>query len=639
MKNSIAERVSDFLKDFPPFNLLKEKSLLEIAEGVNIVYLEKGDVLYSKGDHYHDYFYIVRNGAVSLYHHAIDDNTKHMVNINDAGDVFGVRPLINKENYKLTAVANEESIVYGIPIDVFETVTNKNVKVYKYLITSFASNAYDPYTAEENTKIFVDYLPNTSQDIVNFQSANYTKNPICCKEDASLQSAALQMSEHKIGCIIVIDDKKQPIGIITNSDIKNKIATGLYPISTAVKNIMSSPVITEKKNLTIADAQLKMIKHSLGHLCITEDGTPNSKLIGVLTNHDVIATLGNNPTAILKDIKRATRTKSLRAARRQANGLLKSYLDQNIPLTHIVNIISQINDAVTMKAIEIALGKMPTPPPVTFSWLALGSQGRKEQLLFSDQDNALIFEDVPKNKYEETQNYFLELAKLVNKSLNKVGFEYCEADMMAKNPAWCRSISEWKAQFKDWILNTDEKAILLSSIFFDFSHIYGNQKLIKELTDSIYETLGRSSVFFRFLGRDALKNPSPLGFFKQFLVEQDGEHKDLFNIKYRALMPLIDAARLLVLSKQVRGVNNTYERFEKMAELEPNNKELYESCAYAFKALLKFKTKQGILHNNSGKLIELETLTKEEKLKLKRCFKPLHDIQEALKLRFDLANF
>src|SRR5690606_11475171 len=389
-------------------------------------------------------------------------------------------------------------------IDIFETVTNKNVKVYKYLITSFASNAYDPYTAEENTKIFVDYLPNTSQDIVNFQSANYTKNPIYCKADASLQSAALQMTEHKIGCIIVVDNSKDPLGIITSSDIKNKIATGLFPITTPVVNIMSSPVISEKKNLSFADAQLKMIKHSIGHLFITEVGTSNSKLIGVLTNHDIIATLGNNPTAILKDIKRATRTKALRTARRQANGLLKSYLEQNIPVAHIANIISQINDAVTMKAIDIALEKMPTPPPVTFSWLALGSQGRKEQLLFSDQDNALIFEDVPADKYEETQNYFLELAKLVNKSLNKVGFEYCEADMMAKNPAWCRSISEWKAQFRDWILNTDEKAILLSSIFFDFSHIYGNQQLEKELTDAIYKTLSGSSVFFRFLGRDAL---------------------------------------------------------------------------------------------------------------------------------------
>src|SRR5690606_4118230 len=155
MKNSIAERIVDFLKGFPPFNLLKEKHLLEIASDVNIIYLEKGDVLYAKDEHYHEYFYIVRKGGISLYHHDTDGN-KHMVNINDAGDIFGVRPLINKENYKLTAIANEESIVYAIPIDIFQSVTKNNVKVYKYLITSFASNAYDPYTAEENTKIFVD---------------------------------------------------------------------------------------------------------------------------------------------------------------------------------------------------------------------------------------------------------------------------------------------------------------------------------------------------------------------------------------------------------------------------------------------------------------------------------------------------
>ena len=104
-------------------------------------------------------------------------------------------------------------------------------------------------------------------------------------------------------------------------------------------------------------------------------------------------------------------------------------------------------------------------------------------------------------------------------------------------------------------------------------------------------------------------------------------------------MPLIDAGRLLILSKHVKRVNNTAERFEKLAALEPENKELFDSCSYAFKALLKFKTKQGFLHGDSGKYIALESLSKEEKLKLKRCFKPIHDVQETLKIRFDLKNF
>ncbi|MBD0822924.1 DUF294 nucleotidyltransferase-like domain-containing protein [Aestuariibaculum marinum] len=638
MKNSIAERVNDFIKNYPPFNSIKPDNLLKISGQVSIIYLDKGDSLFKKGDSFHDHFYMTRNGAITLFHTS-NNNTQEIINISDGGDVFGLRPLIAKENYKLTATANEESIVYAIPIDVFQSVTQDNAQVQKFLITAFATNTYDPYTAEETGKIFVDYLPNTSQDIVNFQTANFSKNPITCSLNSSLKDAAISMSKHRIGCIIVVNEENHPVGIITNSDIKNKIATGRFPIETQVTNIMNSPVITSKKDITVADGQLQMIKHSIGHLCITKDGTVNSKLIGVLTHHDVLVTLGNNPSVILKEIKRAKRTKTLRAARLKAETLIKSYLEQNIPLSHIIKLMAQINDAVSHRAVHIALKKMPSKPPVKFAWMALGSQGRKEQLLFTDQDNAIIFEDVPEDQYEETKNYFLDLAKLVNKSLNKIGFEYCEADMMARNPEWCKSLTEWKNQFDNWILNPDEKAILLSSIFFDFSTVYGDETLTSRLSDSIYATLNKTQLFFKFLGRDALKNPSPLGFFKQFLVEKNGDQKDLFNIKSRALMPLIDAARLLTLSNKIKGVNSTYERYEKLAELEPNNKELYESCSYAFKALSKFKTKQGLLHNNSGKFIEIGTLTKEEQLKLRRCFKPINEIQETLTLRFDLKNF
>ncbi|MCR8669334.1 DUF294 nucleotidyltransferase-like domain-containing protein [Aestuariibaculum sp. M13] len=638
MKNSIAERVNDFIKNYPPFNSIKPDNLLKISGQVSIIYLDKGDSLFKKGDSFHEHFYMTRNGAITLFH-TTNNNTQEIINISDGGDVFGLRPLIAKENYKLTATANEESIVYAIPIDVFQSVTQDNAQVQKFLITAFATNTYDPYTAEETGKIFVDYLPNTSQDMVNFQTANFSKNPITCSVNSCLKEAAITMSKHRIGCIIVINDENHPVGIITNSDIKNKIATGRFPIETQVTNIMSSPVITSKKDITVADGQLQMIKHSIGHLCITKDGTVNSKLIGVLTHHDVLVTLGNNPAVILKEIKRAKRTKTLRTARLKAETLIKSYLEQNIPLSHIIKLMAQVNDAVSNRAVQIALKKMPTKPPVKFAWMALGSQGRKEQLLFTDQDNAIIFEDVPSDKYEETKSYFLDLAKYVNKSLNKIGFEYCEADMMARNPEWCLSLTEWKNQFTNWILNPDEKAILLSSIFFDFSPVYGDETLTSRLSDSIYETLEKTQLFFRFLGRDALKNPSPLGFFKQFLVEKNGDQKDLFNIKSRALMPLIDAARLLTLSNRIKGVNSTYERYEKLAELEPNNKELYESCSYAFKALSKFKTKQGLLHNNSGKFIEIGTLTKEEQLKLRRCFKPINEIQETLTLRFDLKNF
>lgn len=636
MKNSIAERVYDFLKNFPPFNLLSKSKLLEIATEIDIIYLEKGKVLFNQNDANHKHFYIVRNGGISLSKKTEKESV--LIDICDAGDIFGLRPLISKENYVLDAFANEESIVYGIPIEIFESVSEKNIKINKYLITSFASKSFDPYTTEQSSNIFTDYIVKDSLKYSNLHSVKYTKNPLSCTVNSSTKEAAIKMSAQKVGCIVVVNENKIPKGIITNSDLKNKIATGLFSIDTCVSEIMSSPVITQPKNLTVLDAQLQMIKHKVSHLCITVDGTSNSKLIGILNNHDVLASLGNNPTVILKDIKRAKRTSELRKIRNKANILLKSYLEQNIPLSHISKIISEINNSVTIRVVEISLKKMPTPAPVNFSWIALGSQGREEQLLYTDQDNALIFEDTTVENYLETKNYFLKLAGYITKSLHKIGFEYCPAEMMANNPKWCLSLSEWKEQFNSWILNVDEKAILLSSIFFDFNHVYGDATLAKELTQSIFKTLNEKSLLFNFLGKEAIASPSPLGFFKQFLVENNGDHKDSFNIKQRALMPLINAARLLTLSNNIYEINNTAKRFEKLAEIEPQNKELYQSCSYAFKALLKFKTKQGILHNDSGKFIKLESLTKEEKLKLKRCFKPIREIQEVLSLRFNLSK-
>ncbi|QXP69407.1 CBS domain-containing protein [Polaribacter sp. R2A056_3_33] len=636
MKNSIAERVYDFLKNYPPFNLLATKKILEIASQVSIIYLEKGKVIFNENDEIHKQFYIVRNGGISLYKNSNDK--KALIDICDGGDIFGLRPLISKENYLLDAIANEESIVYAIPIEIFEAVSERSLKINKYLLTSFASNSFDPYTNEQNSNVFTDYIENDNLAYSNLHSVNYTKKPLTCKANATAKEAAIKMSNQKVGCIIVVDDACVPLGIITNSDLKNKIATGLFSIDISVTEIMSSPVITQSKNLTVLDAQLQMIKQKVGHLCITVDGTSNSKLIGILTNHDVLASLGNNPTVILKEIKRAKKTREIREIRIKANQLLKSYLEQNIPLSHISKIISEINDSVTIRVIEISLKKMATPPPAKFTWLALGSQGRKEQLLYTDQDNAIIFEDVSKEQYTETKEYFLQLAGHITKSLHKIGYEYCPAEMMASNPKWCLSLSEWKDQFNEWIFNVDGEAILLSSIFFDFNAIYGEVSMARELTKSIFKTLNERTLLFTFLAKEAIASPSPLGFFKQFLVENNGDHKDSFNIKQRALMPLINAARLLTLSNNIFEINNTAHRFERLAEIEPQNKELYQSCSYAFKALLKFKTKQGILHNDSGKFIKLESLTKEEKLKLKRCFKPIREIQEVLTIKFNLSN-
>ncbi len=249
-----------------------------------------------------------------------------------------------------------------------------------------------------------------------------------------------------------------------------------------------------------------------------------------------------------------------------------------------------------------------------------------------------LFENVSESKLPPTREYFLKLSKAVNKGLKIIGYEYCPVEMMASNPEWCLSLSEWKDRVSYWITNPGKDEVLLSAIFFDYSLSFGDAALVEELTTHIFKETEKYPIFFTHLASGALQNPSPTGFFRNFLVEEDGAHKDFFDVKRRALMPLIDAARILTLSHQVKSISNTAQRFERLAELEPNNEALFLACSYATKALLKFRTKQGLLHNDSGRFISLDTLTKEEKIKLKRTFKTIKELQELIKIRFKVSN-
>lgn len=638
MKNTISQRVADFLKNFPPFSFLDQHDIEVLSEQVSIIYKDKGVVIFTENEETHESFYVVHKGAIELRKKAQND----ILDMCDEGDIFGLRPLIAHENYKMEAITHEETILYAIPIAIFKPYAIKNSDVGSFIIDSFASNTQNPFSKSHSDKLYGDVFNgenigeviDTDNKILDLQPIKYSKKIITCSRAATAKEIAVTMTKKNIGAMLVVEDML-PIGIITDKDLRNKIVTGEYSINTTADVIMNSPVITYSKKMTITQAQMAMMKSNISHLCLTKDGTANTKAVGILSKHDVMVALGNNPAVLIKALKRVKKAKAIKPIRAKIMQLLQGYLDQNIPITLTSKIITELNDACIKRVIELSLAKMKTPPPVRFSWLALGSQGRSEQLLHTDQDNALIYEDVPEELQEKTSKYFLELAAEVNKGLFEIGYEYCPAEMMASNPKWCLSLNQWKQLVHDWISKPGKDEILLSFIFFDYSLSYGDSELANELSDYIFEDIAANPIFYVHLVSGALQSPSPTGFFRQFLVEQDGAHKDFFDIKRRALMPLADAARVLILSHSVKGISNTHERFEKLAELEPQNKELYLSCAYSYKALLKFRTKQGLLHHDSGQFIELEALSKLEKVKLKGAFKTIKELQEVISMRFN----
>lgn len=638
MKNTIAVRIADVLKSYPPFQLLSSAELDRISQEITVQYNIKGELLFNEGDPCLNYFFFLQQGAVEIF----QTNNSASITLDrcDEGDLFGLRPLFAGDRYQISARTLEECILYLIPIEVFSPMIGSNTKIREYLLQSLASNTHSHFVTNSGKADDPLDHPTSSlpPDLHELKTVNYSKRLISCEKSTSIKSLAEIMNTEKVGSVVVVENEL-PMGIVTDKDIRVKIASGSWDIHTAVNNIMNSPVICYPPAITVAQAHLAMMKHGISHLCITEDGTPNSRAIGMVSEHDLIVSQGNNPYYLIKAITRATKTKQLKKIRRKVMHLLEQYMESNLPMTHVSRILFELNDASIKKCIELSLAKMPAAPPCNFAWMSLGSQGRKEQLLHTDQDNAIVFDDQPSETYKDTHEYFVTLAKAVNKRLLKLGFDYCPADMMAGNPKWCMSETQWKEQFTSWVQQPNEDNILLCQVFFDYDISYGTLSLVNSLGEHIFKTIKNYPLFISNLAKNAIQNPSPLGFFRQFLLESNGEHKDQFDLKKRALIPITDAARLLILNHEVKNINNTFERYDKLAELEPNNRDLFLSASYATKVLLKFRTRQGLMNNDSGRYIDLKSLSKEEKIKLKRCFNTISDIQDIIKLRYKLVNF
>ena len=634
--NAIAARIADYLKEYPPFNNLTYEDLIEISAGIRVVNLEKHKTLFQINDLLHDSFYVVASGVINLS--VISDAEETLLNKCIPGDIFGLRPFFAKNNYMMTAKAREESIVYAIPIALFRPFVARNSDVLNFLLESFATNTRNPDDKENRGKLLLDNVAYSDQqsEIQYFQSLAYNKNPLKCMPSAIVQDVAQLMTDNLMDSVIIAKENL-PLGIITDMDLRAKIATGRFPISSTVDKIMASPVITVTENVSVAEAQLLLLKYNVSHLCVTSDGSEKTEIRGIISQRDLIVAQASNPGVLIKEIKRSQNAKDLKSVRNKLTELIQTSISKNIPLTHINNIAGEINLAMIRRSIELAILDLGSPP-ARFAWLSIGSQGRKEQLLLTDQDSILIFEDVAADKYRDVKDYFMKLAKKTTTTLEKVGYSFCPYGHMASNMLWCKSLTDWIKQYNIW-MNTPGDNNEISSVFFDYEIVFGEQKIEEAITEAVFLNIKKQSSFFDFLGNDALKKPAPLSFFKKFNVEEEGEQRDKFDIKTRALLPLVDGARLMVLSHNIRGINNTYMRFKQLAMVEPRFADIYLNCADAFLSLSKIRTQEGLKNDSSGQYINLVELSKTDREKLKNALAPMKDLEELIKDKFKLTQF
>lgn len=646
MSNVIVNRVKEFLKRYPPFSFLSDSTLELVSKGVEVRYFVSGEVLFEQGESAQNYFFVLKEGSVQLTENK--DGLAKVVEVCDEGDVFGVLALLGKRPYILSAQTREESLIYAIPVAIFEKILLENSRVSLYFAAGFASGQVvvrsDLSQSQKARTAFAEISKDNGLLIFTGQSdLNYSHEVLTCQAGETVASAAKSMSEKGVGSIVVVNQKKHPVGIITDKDLRNRLVAQMKSYDTLVDDLMTSPVMTKSKEADFSSLYLTMIKNRLHHLIFTEDGSPDSPVTGILSDHDILLSQGNSPAVLINALMNTWEVKEMAKIRDRAERLLKYYLENELAMDFVANIISEINDIIIQRAVQIAKNKhdaaYPKESKVKFCFLSLGSEGREEQLLRTDLDNAIVFEDVPPANLEKTKEYMLLIGQEVIEILLSCGFSACPADMMANNPKWCQPLSEWKKYFSDWILSPNQEALLNAAIFFDFRPVFGNKRLSDDMTDHIYQEIAGKTIFLNFLAKNALMNPPPLGFFRNFIMEKSGEHRDKFDIKLRAMMPLADIARLLVLSHRVVGINNTFKRFERLSELEPNYKELFLEAGKAYEILMRMRAIEGLRSANSGRYIIPESLGKLQRQLLKNTFAPIDELQKILRVRFQLDYF
>jgi CBS domain-containing protein len=278
------------------------------------------------------------------------------------------------------------------------------------------------------------------------------------------------------------------------------------------------------------------------------------------------------------------------------------------------------------------------PPPVSYCWLFLGSEGRREQTFQTDQDNAIIYAD-PKDEAQAKQakSYFTRFARQAIDHLVKCGYPLCPGEIMAVNPRWCQPYSVWKGYFQRWMATPKPQEILNSTIFFDFRAGFGDHGLADKLRTFLQQSSQKQAIFLFHLAHECLAGKAPLSFFGNFMVQSDGEHKDSLNIKKQGLVQFVNFARIMALKNGFKE-SNTLARLQVLYDEGHLSRELWSAAseAYEFQMQLRLIHQLNQIENGvePDNYINPSRLTELEKRMLKDAFSVIERLQAVLKTFF-----
>lgn len=415
-----------------------------------------------------------------------------------------------------------------------------------------------------------------------------------CPPDMTVIEAARLMRDQDLAGLIVVEDEV-PVGILSVRDLRDLIAVGGANLSAyTTRDIMHTGIVTVRHQAYVFEAIFKMAKNNIHRLAVVDE---EQTLVGMVNATDLLSQQTRSPLYLTREMQAAESIEELREINSRILDMVRSAMSAGADTRSLVHLIAHFNDGFTQRIIALMQARDGIIMPDNAAYLALGSEGRGEQTLRTDQDSAMVYADDSSPAELEDCARFAE--RLVA-DLEFVGIPRCPGNTMASNPQWRRSLSGWQQLLEQWISVPTGESMVNFGMFQDFRTIYGNKSLEEALHEFIYKATQRNKLFFPHVARNIVRFPAPLGMFGRIKVERRGTNRGKVELKKAGIFAITEAASLLALENNI-DKGTTWDKLERLGQMGVLAAKDSEKISDAFSRLVYFRLQRQLSDLAAGK--------------------------------------
>ena len=609
---SILEQES-FISSIHPFENLTQNELETFVENIDVVYFKENEIV-QKQDSEPTHLYFILKGLIQ------EKKENEVLSLYSKNEIFDSISLI--ENFsKNSFITAEETICYTLPREIFMKTLHENDKLKKYFFQSISEKLNNNINSENNKEM-------ANIMIAKIKDAKIHKAVIIDTEKTIFEAASI-IKKEKIPTILLRDEAGE-MYIVTDSDFRQKVILNRMDFDDKVVKIASKGLIYVDEDDFLFNAQLIMAKHGLKRVIVQND---KKEIVGILDQISLSSFFATNTFSVSNQIVKAETVEELKEASLSFIKIIKSLNAKGVKIEFISKLVNQLNKKLLDKLYIILA---PEELQGKSCLVVMGSEGRGEQILKTDQDNAIIIDDdciISDEKLKEFTNKFTE-------TLVDFGFPRCEGNIMVSNPYWCRKESSFKDLIYEWITQPSPDNFMNLAIFYDAVCVSGNRELVLRLKEYIFKIASNSQQFNAHFAKIITSFNVPLGFFDGFVLDsKDNKHKNELNIKKGGIFIIVQGVRSLSLEHKLYNTS-TAKRIKKLNELGVIENELATEITMAFNFLTNINLKSNLekLDKNEkvDNYINPSNLNTMEKDLLKESFKIVNKFKKKLEFHFKL---